>query len=45
MSGDSIRVLVMQLVLMGHRTVTPPIEALEPERWGVSWGVGADIYQ
>ena len=30
----------MQFVLIGHATVAPQIEALEPESWGVSWGVG-----
>ena len=30
----------MQMVLMSHRTTAPQIEALEPEYWGVSWGVG-----
>ena len=39
-SGDSIRVQVMQLMTMGHGTVAPQIEALEPESWGVTWGVG-----
>ena len=29
----------MQLVLIGHGTVAPQIVALEPECWGVSWGV------
>ena len=29
----------MQFALMGHGTVAPQIEALEPECWGVSWGV------
>ena len=36
-SGDSIRGQVMQAVPRG--TTTPEIEALEPEYWGVSWGV------
>ena len=39
-SGDSIRGQAMQLMLMGSGTVAPRIEALEPETWGVSWGVG-----
>jgi hypothetical protein len=39
-SGDSIRGQVMQLVLMGHGTVAPQIEALEAESWGVTWGMG-----
>ena len=30
----------MQLVLMGHATADPQIEALEPECWGVVLGVG-----
>ena len=30
----------MQFVLVSHRTAAPQIEALEPECWGVSWGVG-----
>ena len=30
----------MQVALMSHRTTAPQIEALEPECWGVSWGVG-----
>jgi hypothetical protein len=29
----------MQLVLIGHGTIAPQIAALEPEYWGVSWGV------
>ena len=29
----------MQFVLVSHRTAAPQIEALEPECWGVSWGV------
>ena len=29
----------MQLMLIEHGTVAPQIEALEPEYWGVSWGV------
>ena len=39
-SGDSIRGRAMQVALMSHRTTAPQIEALEPECWGVSWGVG-----
>ena len=40
-SGDSVRVQVMQFALMGHGTVAPQIEALEHECWGVIWGAGA----
>ena len=43
-SGDSIRVQVMQLMTMGQGTVAPQIEALEPECWGVSWGVKLPEY-
>ena len=43
-SGDSIQVQAMQLVLMGHGTLAPQIEALEPECWGVSWGVAVSEY-
>ena len=43
-SGDSIRVQVVQLMTMGQGTVAPQIEALEPECWGVSWGVGLPEY-
>ena len=34
----------MQLALIGHGTIAPQIEALEPECWGVSWGVALPEY-
>ena len=34
----------MQLVLMGQGKAAPQIEALEPEYWGVSWGVVVSEY-
>ena len=34
----------MHLVLIGHGTVAPQIEALEPESWGVTWGVSLFKY-
>ena len=30
--------------LMSHRTNAPQIEALEPECWGVSWGVAVSEF-